>query len=165
MTQTVYFAYGSNMSRRRLRARVASAEFLGLGLLNHYALAFHKVSETDGSGKCDIVTTRDSTVYGALFRIAEADLATLDWYEGTGIGYERHRVSVQTSAGQGVAAWTYIATKTDPGLRPYHWYKRHLLEGALEARLPEDYVRRIEAVEAIEDPDVKRASQELAIYR
>ena len=164
MTQTVYFAYGSNMSRRRLGARVTSAEYLGMGLLRHYSLAFHKISETDRSGKCDIVYSRESAVYGALFQLAEVELPTLDWYEGTGIGYERHRVSINNSTGQPVDAWTYIATRTNSKLRPYHWYKRHVLEGALETGLPEDYVRIIEAVEAIDDPNVERSSRELAIY-
>ena len=58
MNQIVYFAYGSNMSQRRLQARVPSATFLGIGILLGHALAFHKISKKDGSGKCDIVKER-----------------------------------------------------------------------------------------------------------
>lgn len=164
MSPIIYFAYGSNMSQRRLRARVPSAEFLGVGVLGSHALAFHKISTKDGSGKCDIVESENETVYGALFEIAEAELPDLDAYEGIGQGYERQTVEVEDSLGQYVEASTYVATSIDPSLRPYTWYKRHVLEGAREARLPLTYLRRIEEAEATEDPNTERASRELAIY-
>ena len=77
MKQILYFAYGSNMSLRRLQARVSSAQSLGLGTLHNHAHAFHKIG-TDGSGKCDIVSAENATVYGVLFDMPEAELATLD---------------------------------------------------------------------------------------
>jgi gamma-glutamylcyclotransferase (GGCT)/AIG2-like uncharacterized protein YtfP len=164
MNRTVYFAYGSNMSQRRFQARVPSAEFLGLGTLANHALTFHKLSTKDGSGKCGIVPSAHATVYGALFKIAAAELPALDAHEGIGKGYERRTVRVQDSSGKYVEAWTYVATQINPGLRPFAWYKRHVLEGAREAKLPLGYLRLIEATEAIEDPDAERRSRELAIY-
>lgn len=161
MNRIVYFAYGSNMSQRRLQARVPSAEFLGIGILDSHALAFHKVSKKDGSGKCDIVNSENGTVYGALFKISETELPDLDDYEGNGKGYERRIVKAQDHSGQHVEAWTYVTTNIDPSFRPYTWYKRHVLEGAREAELPMEYLRLIEAKE---DPDTERASRELAIY-
>ena len=164
MNRVVYFAYGSNMSRRRLQARAPSAEFLGIGVLACHALAFHKVSSKDGSGKCDIVPSASKTVYGVLFRLAEPELPQLDAHEGVGEGYERRRVSVQDDSRRQVRAWTDIATRIDPRVHPDTWYKRHVLEGAREARLPLAYVQRIEAAAAVDDPDTARVSRELAIY-
>ena len=59
----------------------------------------------------------------------------------------------------------YYATDIDPSLRPYHWYKRHVLIGARENNLPAEYIEHIEAIEAIDDPDKQRCSREIAIYR
>ncbi len=38
-------------------------------------------------------------------------------------------------------------------LPPFRWYKDMVIQGATQNRLPESYVRQIEAVEAVEDPD------------
>ena len=67
-------------------------------------------------------------------------------------------------AGRIVTACTYYATHIDPGLRPYHWYKHHVLSGARDHGLPELYLRRIEAVAAVADPQPERHRREMAIY-
>lgn len=63
----LYFAYGSNMLFRRLKARTPSARLVGVGHVLGYRLVFDKVSK-DGSGKCDIERTgvNADMVYGAL---------------------------------------------------------------------------------------------------
>ena len=68
-----YFAYGSNMSTRRLQGRV-SAEPRGVASLERHALRFHKQS-TDGSGKAGAQFTGDAhdIVHGVLFELSEAD--------------------------------------------------------------------------------------------
>ncbi|RQP31495.1 gamma-glutamylcyclotransferase [Burkholderia ubonensis] len=60
---------------------------------------------------------------------------------------------------------TYIATNKQPGLRPYHWYKQHVLAGAQEAHLPASYIAAIERVESIEDTDSARVAREGGIYQ
>jgi gamma-glutamylcyclotransferase len=163
MNSVCYFAYGSNMLRRRLQARVQSVDFCGVAVLSGYALAFHKVSK-DGSGKCDVISSTGGSVYGALFKVNEADLLKLDEYEGNGKGYERRAVQVHELSGGIVDAHAYMATNIDPTLRPYTWYKRHVLEGAQDVGLPDAYLQIIRSAEAIEDPDIRRAARELAIY-
>ncbi|CAB3801560.1 hypothetical protein LMG28688_05379 [Paraburkholderia caffeinitolerans] len=159
-----YFAYGSNMSVRRLVARLPSARVVATGVVTGYKLAFDKVSK-DGSGKCDCEHTgvAGDRVYGVIFVVAGGERAALDRFEGVGTGYEPLMVRVETAAG-GLYALTYVATKKQTGLRPYHWYKQHVLVGAREANLPEDYVRAINAVVSLEDPDSARTEKELRIY-
>jgi hypothetical protein len=106
-----YFAYGSNMSLRRLRTRVPSAVKLGNATLFGHQLKFHKRSQ-DGSAKCDAMT--------ALL---------------------------------------------DPALQPYHWYKEHVLRGAVENHLAAAYIQAIEEISSIVDPDRKRDASELLIYQ
>ncbi|QGZ57252.1 gamma-glutamylcyclotransferase family protein [Paraburkholderia acidiphila] len=160
-----YFAYGSNMSVRRIAVRLPSATVVTTGFVTGYKLAFDKLSKKDGSGKCDCEHTGDvgDRVYGVIFSVAHSERLALDTFEGAGKGYEPLSIRVETANG-GMYALTYVATKKQPGLLPYHWYKQHVLVGAREANLPEDYVRTIEAVISIDDPDVVRTETELRTY-
>lgn len=159
-----YFAYGSNMPLRRIRARLASAEMVGIARLDGYRLAFHKLSLRDRSAKCDIVASPEASVWGVVYDISKRDKRLLDRFEGVGGGYEERQVSVVTQDGQSLSTMTYYATLIDPQRRPYTWYKTHVLHGAMEAGFPEDYIRRIERVPAVPDPDPRREASELAIY-
>jgi gamma-glutamylcyclotransferase (GGCT)/AIG2-like uncharacterized protein YtfP len=144
----IYFAYGSNMSSKRLRAagRVPAAKALGSAVLRDYALRWHKVSK-DGSGKCDVVAAPGEVVHGVLFRIPAQELGRLDGVEGCGYGYERCDLMVE-HRGQSVRAFAYQATNTDPTLQPFDCYKAHVLRGAIEFGLPTEYQRMIEEVES-----------------
>lgn len=164
MTPTfLYFAYGSNMLSRRLRARTPSATAKGVGYLRGRRLTFDKVS-TDGSGKCDIEPTPHQTdrVYGVLFEIANNERAALDEAEGLGQGYREERVTVITSSGN-VDAVAYTATNKDAALRPYHWYKAYVVCGAKEHDLPTDYIAAIETVDSVDDADTGRCARERAV--
>ena len=61
-------------------------------------------------------------------------------------------------------AFAYDALRIGDGLRPFAWYKHHVLHGACEHGLPEDYIRAIEAIEAVADSDAARHAAEMAIY-
>jgi len=159
-----YFAYGSNMSRRRLCARTPSARVMGVATLHGHRLAFHKPGSRDGSAKCDIVEDFSATVFGVLYTVEVVDKVALDRIEGLGRGYAEKRVELVLRSGERVWGSTYVATLVDTTLRPFGWYKRHVLEGAREAGLPAAYIAAIEAVAAAEDPDAAREAGELAIY-
>jgi gamma-glutamylcyclotransferase len=164
MSTFKYFAYGSNMSTKRLRARTPSAKVIDIATLTGHRLAFHKVSTKDGSGKCDVIEADAGSVMGVLFEIEQTDKAELDRFEGLNHGYREKSVNVELSSGAIERATTYVATNTNPDLKPFTWYKRHVVEGAKKANLSEPYVKSLEAVPAIEDPDKAREAEELAIY-
>ncbi len=161
-----YFAYGSNMSLRRLRARVPSAVKLDNATLFGHQLKFHKSSQ-DGSAKCDAHETLDPAhrVLGVVFEIAATDKPELDLKEGLGRGYTVKNVQVTLTGGRLIEAYTYAATLIDAGLKPYHWYKEHVVRGALENQLTAAYIQSIEALESIADPDRERHAAELLIYQ
>lgn len=160
-----YFAYGSNMSLARLRARVPGARRVGTYRLQAHELRFHKVGR-DGSGKCDAFHTSDPAqfVIGALFHIDPLEKARLDLVEGVGAGYDEKQVYLLGSGGEEVGAFTYVATRIDLLLKPYTWYKHHVLTGARESLLPGDYIQAIEQIESIRDRDRKREAAEYAIH-
>ncbi|MBR7994230.1 gamma-glutamylcyclotransferase [Burkholderia cenocepacia] len=159
-----YFAYGSNMSVPRLTNRIKPIRHIANGYLDGFQLTFDKASK-DGSGKCDCKRTGKPghRVWGVLFAINASSLPALDKYEDAGHTYERQEVQVSTDQGV-VNAITYFATKTEPGLKPYHWYKYHVLYGARAAILPPDYIAAIERTEEIQDLDSARTAQNLAVY-
>lgn len=162
----VYFAYGSNMSVRRLTQRVPSARVLGVGTLDDHQLMFRKKSNRDGSAKCDVAPSSGCRVVGVLFKIDPGEEKNLDRAEGLGKGYRKKDVDVSDAAGRNVRAFTYYASEgdIDPTLKPYTWYVEHVLFGAKEAALPAKYIDSLEAVESVVDPDPEREKTELAIY-
>lgn len=161
-----YFAYGSNMSARRLKARIPEAVIVGTGCIAGHELRFHKVSQIDGSGKCDICPSAemDSHVYGVIYEISYADRVHLDAIEGSGVGYIRKEVMVEFSNGAKRKAATYFALTVDSSLQPFHWYKEHVLRGAEENHLPADYIDEIAGTTSIADPISERHEEEMSIY-
>lgn len=162
-----YFAYGSNMSFPRLKARVPSAKQIGTFTLIEHTLRFHKVSKKDSSGKCDALFTgnRDDYIIGVLFEISDDEKGLLDKAEGLGYGYEEKWISVSNSQGNTHEALTYYATNTDPSLIPYSWYLYHVINGAREAGFPSTYLEALSATNSQDDPDKERDAAERAIYR
>ncbi len=164
--EILYFAYGSNMSSHRLRARVPSAHKMINAVLTGHQLRFHKQSHVDGSAKCDAYQTglADDRVMGVIFSFQHSEKPELDRVEGLGEGYEIKWVQVVTVDNQWVEAYTYVATDIDASLRPFDWYKAHVLAGAREQDLPAEYIAAIELVQAQADTNLNRAIRELAIY-
>jgi gamma-glutamylcyclotransferase len=162
----LYFAYGSNMSPRRLRSRTPSAEMVGLFTLQGHKLKFHKVGK-DGSGKCNAWNSgsREDIVEGVVFKLDENQVADLDKAEGLGYGYEKRWVEVESDDGMRVRVFAYFATRVDDDLSPFSWYLEHVLRGASHAGLTERYIAAIGKVSAIADPDKARERAELDIYR
>ncbi len=170
MTDTThYFAYGSNMSERRLTKRVSSAKPIGTAKLCGYVLHFHKHSRKDNSGKCNVLRTGNDTdvAFGRLFLINNNQIATLHRVEGKGHGYDCDYVEVTCDNDEKITALTYIADSDyiDDNLKPYTWYKHHVLIGACESNLPSNYIAKIKDIEADEDPCQKRHDCEMAIYK
>lgn len=157
-----YFAYGSNMLLARIRARVPSARALGPAALPGFRLTFHKIG-ADGSGKCDIEPASvDTMVHGVLFDVDAADEPALDRAEELGHGYDKHTLRVRAADGEH-AAFTYVALRRDPGLRPFRWYHALVLAGAREHGLPEPYVAVLAAQPVREDPDDERRRRHEAL--
>jgi gamma-glutamylcyclotransferase len=156
----LYFAYGSNMVTRRLQGRTPSARAVGVGYVEGHRLAFDKVS-IDGSGKADLEETGTTTdrVFGVLFNIEESEGTELDEAEGLGKGYRKGTVTVMRHDGTAIAATTYIATKKEPALLPYGWYKALVVAGAVENGLPPAYIEWLRTVTSRPDPNAERRAE------
>lgn len=157
-----YLAYGSNLHPLRIGMRVESARFLGTAFVDGWSLEFHKRGK-DGSGKCNIVAGGDG-VHAAIYRLSDADRVVLDRIEGLGYGYRAGTIDVP---GFG-RCHVYLGDPEylDASLAPFDWYKALVLLGARHHRFPADYVEKIAATPAEEDPDaVRRAENERIVER
>lgn len=158
----LYLAYGSNLSTARFRRRLPGAKPLGVAHLDGCSLQFHKRG-MDGSAKCNAFVD-GGCLWGVLYRIGDDERAELDRIEGLGRGYRAAQVTVSLGL-ERVAAHTYLATHVDGRLRPFDWYREHVLWGAREWCLPGAYIEHIRRVAAVPDPDVERARREMSVYR
>jgi len=165
MKEKLYFAYGSNMSRKRLKNRLNSASHISVGILEKHRLMFHKKSK-DKSGKCDAYFTNrvSDKIYGVIYSVNDREVDKLDRFEGCGYGYQRKTVIVKKINGEAIKAFTYCADKIQDGLIPYTWYKYHILHGAVENDLPPEYISFIDSFDSVIDPDKNNEKLELSIY-
>ncbi len=167
----LYFAYGSNLMTARLIARCPSARKAGNAVLAGHRLAWHKIG-SDGTGKCDVVPTRESTgpspgqtvdrVHGVAWTIRRAERPALDHHEELGTGYTAEAVRVQIN-GRLRLARTYRAIVTDANLLPLDWYKRYVLAGAREHRLPGHWIARLARTPSQPDSDLPRRNRNLRV--
>jgi len=161
-----YFAFGSNLASARLLQRIPAATVQNVATLSEHQLCWRK-NDRGQSGKCDIDFTGDPDhlVYGVVYHMTADEKLELDVYETAGFGYDHRTIEVTTLEGNSIDAFTYFALDIDHNQQPFHWYKEHVLRGALEHDFPLDYVEQIRATLSIDDHDTQRHQQELAIYQ
>ena len=161
----LYFAYGSNLSTCRLLQRVSTAELVTTGQLHHHQLLFHKIGR-DGSAKCNAFYTglEKDIIHGAVYTFDPDERTLLDDAEGLGNGYEIKDVSIVVNGSQHIQAFTYFATRIALDIKPFDWYREHVLVGAREHFFPDHYIDMITSVHVVEDTDSQRAKKELSVY-
>jgi hypothetical protein len=86
--------------------------------------------------------------------LCATDKRYLDRKEGLGLpsGYKECAVEVSIPGGQ-MQAMIYYSTHIGADLRPYTWYRDKVIAGAREHGLPEEYIRNLERVSAMSNPD------------
>lgn len=134
---TVYFAYGSNMSRAGMKARCPGARAIGTGVLR----SFRFIIMTNGYAS--VMRATDAIVHGVVWRITPRDLAALNAYENLDSGlYRRAMLPVATAAGT-VSALVYLGCEEKEG-RPRPGYMSLVIEAAREWQFPAEYIANLE---------------------
>lgn len=154
------FAYGSNLLEERLLARVPQARFVGVGKIIGWRFALNIRSE-DGSAKANGIHTNrpEDVLHGALYELDDAGKAVLDRFEDVGGAYRIEHATAGTAAGpREVYLYAGNVSRFVENLPPYDWYLGFILAGARQRGLPADFIKRLEAVRAIPDPDARRAA-------
>ena len=124
---TLYFAYGSNLSESGMRLRCPSARPDGPARLARWRLTFR--------GVANIEPAPGRTVYGALWWLNGADIASLDSYEGAPTFYRQRTVEVETDDGLR-SAMTYVMPRPTYVGVPSDWYFERIHEGYERWDLP-----------------------------
>ncbi len=144
----IYFAYASNMDPQTYKRRCPKARAVGPAQLRGYRLAFTRYSRARRGGSADIVPDASSEVWGVLYEVDNACLASMDKVEGVPAAYRREPVEVFTSAGDRRQAVTYVANRTGE-YRPNRAYLKVILRGARAHGLPDSYVQMLERIETL----------------
>jgi cation transport regulator ChaC len=149
-----YFAYGSNMLTSQLAERTGDCTCRGLATLVGHELRFHKLGK-DGSAKADAYRTgrQADAVIGVVFEVLRSRKPRLDRAEGLGKGYNEKTVLVRLRDGEEIEAVTYVAhpDAINVHLKPTPAYRKRVLDGASEHRLPAGYVQRFIASVATQE--------------
>ena len=106
----LYFAYGANMDVEAMARRCPRSEPLGVARLMRHRLAIMREGW--------LTATRDAkaNVEGVLWRIALADVAALDRFEGLGDGLFVKATRPVVVAGGAKRALIYIGANDGPGV-------------------------------------------------
>jgi gamma-glutamylcyclotransferase len=144
----LYFAYGSNMAAETMARLGPGHRFAGAAELRGHRLAFTRRSVRTGTGVADIVPAAERSVWGVLYELDDAMLATLDEKEGNGWAYERRPVQVHCYRdGRGLRALAYhVIARESAEVRPSREYLQGLLGAARERALPDSYVAALAAM-------------------
>ena len=166
MATFTYFAYGSNMLLARLQKRCKTATLLGVAVARGYTLAFSKKSK-DGSGKATIAKTENDNdaLYGVLYEIDAKDRAQLDRHEGFGYDRTDEFVVRRADNNEKLIVTTYIANHSaiDNNMIPYHWYKKLIIAGARQRKLPGFFIANLETRRSVHDPCPERITRKEAL--
>jgi len=149
----LYFAYGSNMNWQQMKERCNSARFVSIACLPEYKLAFTRKSDKRGCGVADVVPELGEKVWGVVYELSRLDLEKLDRFEGYKEGrwenaYWRRECQVFQDGGEqkGLTVFTYFATRQSTPPNPNAEYRALIVSGATYWKLPDDYIRNLEAI-------------------
>jgi 5'-nucleotidase len=149
VTDTWYFAYGSNLSVDQKVKRSGGVRQALRCRLPGYRLCFNKRPYREAAAYANIVRDPASTVWGVAYLCDEDAVQAIDVYEAVDGGHYRHEtVDVVTDEGEHLAALTYVAGLDHlcDGRLPTAHYLGLIVDGARQHGLSEDYVRTVEAL-------------------
>lgn len=143
-----YFGYGTLLGAGHMRERYPSATSLGLATYAGHRLGFYRY-ESAARGGCTIVTAPGEALWGVVYRLSPADMATLLAVGGDAEWYEAREIDVTMVAnGAPMRAITLRVNGERGPWVPPEAYGRLITEGAREADLPGDYRARLEKIVA-----------------
>ena len=137
-SNTLYFAYGSNMNRSQMAHRCPGSEPIGKATLPGYRFIINQ------TGYATIVPSGTAWVEGVLWLLKPRHIETLDEYEDHEEGfYDRCYRAVQNGEGKDRMALVYIDHRQTTISPPNDGYLERVVEGAIEHGLTEGYIDRL----------------------
>lgn len=141
---TGYFAYGANLDRSRMRELCPNARLEGLFRLDGWRFLIMK------EGWATIARNSGSQVWGLVWLLSEADVASLDEFEGVAEGlYQRRKLRVPDQAPGRRSLEVYLGRSSERGV-PVPGYIPEIVGNLSSLGAPEGYVREIEMWDRLE---------------
>lgn len=145
------FAYGSNMNLKQLAHRCHSAKVLGVARLDHHKIGFYGYSEEWDGALETVEECEGKTVWGALIALNDYDWDSLDQWmdarlDGAGV-YFHFPVTVTGSDGKEYVCRIYKKDVLEQPEKPSQPYLNHIIEGATDLHLPQEYIDRLRSIE------------------
>lgn len=170
MNTLLNLAYGSNLHRARIEARVDIQSIIGTVVLPNWGLRFHKIG-SDGSGKCNLIPSPGETAYGMVYAFSSSDKSRLDEIEGVGKGYENIALplgeldisAANLKGDEQVFAYLAVDSDINDALQPYDWYHRFVRHGAEQCGFPPHYLAHIDSFPCGQDRNTRRREENLRI--
>lgn len=139
MKRSYYFAYGSNLLKKRLIDRIGHFHHGSIAILNGYKFIYNQKG-VDGTAKANIIEDSNSQVLGVCYEIDEEGLHLLHHrYE---IGYDRTLVNISLiDSDQTIKAQTFTSqlTTSQPVCENY---RQIIIQGAKQWGINNDYINR-----------------------
>ncbi len=154
----VLFAYASNMNMEEFHGNIPSARKLCNAYIPGYEFCFNK-SGDDLSAKANIQPSANGAakVWGVLISIGKEHEEHFHEDEELDLV----QVKCMCSAGDVKEASVLISKPhaINNYLLPYDWYKQKIIAFAKLEKLPAEYIKQLEGMEAKKDPDAKRSAR------
>lgn len=127
MHNTLYFAYGSNLSIEQIKHRCPDTVLIQQYTLSNWELAFCPHG--------DIRQNAGAVVHGALYRLSPHDESVMDTYE---INYHKIYFAVTLEGGQTQQCMTYMANERQLWAPPPHDYFNRIRIGYEDWKIATD---------------------------
>ncbi|MGC8555533.1 MAG: gamma-glutamylcyclotransferase family protein [Conexivisphaera sp.] len=127
-----YFAFGSNMSTRRMRRAIGYWDDARRATLRGYDVGFLAYSPQWGCGVLDLEERDGGVVPGVAYLLDERRAAMLDRYEGVPTIARRLHVRIEVEGIGEVEAYTYVMANRRRFVQPSKAYLDALVSGLRE---------------------------------
>ena len=149
-----YFAYGSNMSRKRIEDRVGKVKDLGVAHIEDYVLTADVLESKGRWGYANCKKEEGKVLYGVVYKLTLKQIRLLDFYEGSPIFYTRRLL--KDNKGRFVDIYIDTSSRVQPKDAPLEVnYKNYLLKGATEHKFPLVAIVEIEKFATVENKEYK----------
>lgn len=148
--QHLLFAYGANMHPEQIRKRCSSPVRIGTAFLPDYRIGFYGHSE-EWDGALETAIEADGCkLWGVVYGLSAMDWERLDlWqgarFDGTGM-YFHYPVQIYDAQGILYEARMYKKDVLGEPRRPSNRYLEHILHGAQQNQLPQQYTESLLAL-------------------
>ncbi|MBW4890942.1 gamma-glutamylcyclotransferase [Mucilaginibacter sp. HMF5004] len=156
----ILFAYASNMNMEEFRENIPLAQKLCNAYIPGYEFCFNK-SGDDLSAKANIQpsTNAAAKVWGVLISIPEEQEE--HFHENEELDLVQMKCMCSDGEMKEAAVLISKPHAINNYLLPYDWYKQKIVVFAKMGKLPEEYIKQLERMEAKIDPDTKRRERRL----